>query len=227
LTYLEGKFGFDPYSRANPYLATQFVSEGGDGLNYLGHVKNTTFGGQFGVSPIKNILFTASTDISPWAYADVHATSASKAEGAYFVGGGGTGDAIKIGPDMYRVAYGGIASPYTDSYGTDPLYTTMITQGMVDRRSAGNSYKTAVVFTNQTKQLRLYASEAWFQYSNETLHNLTSEFNVDGTYYFNKVRQGAYKGFLARVRIAPRQQVATPTTPQRFEYQRFMTEYDF
>ncbi|MBD5633064.1 MAG: hypothetical protein IAI49_01190, partial [Candidatus Eremiobacteraeota bacterium] len=137
---------------------------------------------------------------------------------------GGTGGVVAAGPGKYRVAYGGIASPYTDSLGTDPLYTTMITQGMADRRSAANAYKTALIYTNPTKQLRLIADEAWFQYSNDIARNLTSEFNVDGTYFFNKVRPGPYKGFFVRVRIAPR---TIPTPPYNFEYQRFITEYDF
>jgi hypothetical protein len=62
------------------------------------------------------------------------------------------------------------------------------------------------------------------EYSNDISRNLTSEFNADGTYYFNKVGPGAYKGFFVRVRLAPRQQ---PTAPYHFEYQRFQTQYDF
>lgn len=224
LTYAEAKYGIDPYAAANPYVAAQYVAEGSLGANQIGQVSNHTIGVQLGANVSKGLLLAVSTDIAPWQYAYVNASSAPKAQAGYFVGGGGTGDAVKVGPNLYKVAYGGLASPYTDSLGTDPLYTTQITQGMADRRSAGNSYKLALVYTPPNKQFKLIADEGWFQYSNDIARNLTSEFNVDGTYFFNKVRSGPYKGLSVRVRIAPRNQ---PTLPYNFEYQRFITEYTF
>jgi hypothetical protein len=224
LVYLEAKYGLDPYIPQNPYIALQYVNETSDGAKQIGTVMNQTYGIQLGASVVKGLTFAVSGDFAPWDYAYVHATSAAKAESKYFVGGGGTGDAELVGPGLYKVAYGGLASPYTDSLGTDPLYTTQITQGMADRRSAGNSYKAAFVYIPPDKRFRLIASESLSQYTNDISRNITSEFNVDGTYYFSKVRPGAYHGFFVRVRIAPRTQ---PTLPYNFEYQRFITEYDF
>jgi hypothetical protein len=220
LAYAEGKYGLDPFAVANPYVAVQFVAENSLGTNQIGIVRNHTLG----ANVARNVLFAVSGDFSPPEYANVVAATAAKAEAGYFVGSGGTGDAVRIGPDLFRVAYGGLASPYTDSLATDPLYTTQITQGLADRRSAGNSYKTAFIYTSPTKQLKLIASEGWYQYSNDISRNLTSEFNADATYYFNRVRPGAYKGFFVRFRLAPRQQ---QTAPFGFEYERFQTEYDF
>jgi len=227
MTYLEGKVGLAPTSSVNPYLASQVAFEGNDGRKYVGKVNDRTIGAQLGATAVKNLQVVVSGDFAPWQYSYVKAISTSKADSAYFIGGGGTGAVKAVGPDLYEVAYGGIASPYTDSLGTDPLYTTQITQGMVDRRSAGSSYKGAVIFTNQTKQLRLLVSEGVYDYSNQISRNITQEFNADGTVYLNKVRPGPYKGFFFRVRFAPRIQPASATTPQRFEYQRFQTEYDF
>jgi hypothetical protein len=224
LFYTEGKYGINPYSAANPYVAMQYVAENSIGTQQIGRQINHTIGAQFGANVVKNLLFAVSGDFAPIEYATVEAPTAAAAAAGYFVGDGGTGDAVQIAPGLFRVAYGGLASPYTDSLGTDPLYTTQITQGMADRRSAGNSYKAALVYTNSTKQLKLIADEGWYQYSNDISHNNTSEFNADGTYYFNKVRPGPYKGFFARIRIATRQ---NPTAPFGFEYQRFQTEYDF
>ncbi len=224
IVYGEAKYGLAPETKYNPYIAAQYVNEGGQGTNQVGAVENQTYGAQIGATVAKGLLFTASTDIAPWKYAYVDAKSLAAAEGKYFIPGGGTGAGESIGGGVYKVAYGGIASPYTDSLGTDALYTTMITQGMADRRSAGNSYKTALVYTTPNKQLKLIADEAWFQYSNDISRNLTSEFNADGTYYFSKIKAGPYHGLFVRVRIAPRQ---IPTLPYRFEYQRFITEYDF
>ncbi len=228
MTYVEAKYAPLPTLTQNPYVALQYVGEGSLGTNQVGVVNNHTYGVQLGATVAKGLVFTASGDFAPWKYAYVDANSAgqlAKAVAGYFIPVGGTTPSLKYTkPGIYKVAYGGIASPYTDSLGTDPLYTTMITQGMVDRRSPGNAYKTALVYTTPDKQLRLIAGEGWFQYSNDLARNLTSEFNVDGTYFFNRVRPGPYKGFLVRIRIAPRTQ---PTVPYNFEYQRFQTEYDF
>jgi hypothetical protein len=224
MTYAEGKFGLAPGSKYNPYLAVQYVDESSIGKTQIGRIDNNTIGAQLGGTVAKGLLFTVSTDIAPWKYAIVDAATLKAAEKGIFLPGGGTGAAVAAGPGQYRVAYGGIASPYTDSLGTDPLYTSMITQGMADRRSAGNSYKAAFVYTNPSHQLRLIAGEALFQYSNAISRNLTSEFNADGTYFFNKVRPGPYKGFFVRVRLAPR---TIPTLPYNFTYERFITEYDF
>jgi hypothetical protein len=224
LAYVEAKYGLDPYTPQNPYIALQYVNETSDGSKQVGNVSNRTFGVQLGATVLKGLTFAVSGDTAPWQYAYVKAATLAKAESKYFVPGGGTGAAELIGPGLYKVAYGGIASPYTDSLGQGPLYTNAITQGMDDRRSAGNSYKAAFVYLPPDKQFRLIASESLCQYSNEISRNLTSEFDVDGTYYFNKVRPGPYHGFFVRVRIAPR---TIPTIPYNFEYQRFQTEYDF
>jgi hypothetical protein len=233
LAYVESRYAIDPYSPANPYIAGQFVGEKNTGAesaanpaynpkSQIGVVDNETIGFQLGTNIAKGLQLVASTDLSPWNYA--YSTNPS----GFFLGSGvGTDVAVgknAAGKTIYKVAYGGIASPYTDGLGTDPLYTTMITQGMADRRAAGEGYKAAFIYTTPGKQFRLIADEAWFNYSNEISRALVSEFNVDGTYYFNKVRPGPYKGFFVRVRIAPRQQ---PNLPYNFEYQRFITEYDF
>jgi len=224
LEYGEAKYGLDPYSTVNPYVAAQYVQEDAAGTRDLGRINNHTVGLQLGANVLKGLLFTVSADDSPWQYATVHAATAGAATSGFFVGSGGSGTSVKLAPGVFKVAYGGIASPYTDSYATDPLYTTQISQGTVDRRSAAASEKIALVYTPPNKQWKLLADEAWYNYSNIIAHNVVSEFNLDGTYYLNKVRQGPYKGLFLRVRIAPRQQ---PILPFGFEYQRFQAEYDF
>ena len=48
---------------------------------------------------------------------------------------------------MTQIEYGGWASPYTDNYDSDPLFTTSVTQGMADRRAAGSSEKVGLQYT--------------------------------------------------------------------------------
>ncbi len=224
VVYAEGKYGLAPFSPVNPYVAVQYVAENSLGRNRIGRVDNHTIGAQVGANVARGLLFAASTDIAPWRYRDVTAASLATANRGDFSPSGGTGAALLLPDGRYRIAYGGVASPYTDSYATDPLYTSQITQGLADRRSAGEAYKAALVYTTPSKQLKLIASEGWFDYSNQISRNLTSEFNGDATYFLNKVRSGPYKGLFVRVRIAPRNQ---PTLPYNFEYERFQTEYDF
>jgi hypothetical protein len=224
LSYGEAIIGLAPKSAANPYLAGQFVAENSVGQDQVKRIYNHTFGAQLGANVAKGLLFTVSADIAPWQYAYVKAKSLSAAEAGYFLPSGGTGVGESIGHGEYKVAYGGIASPYTDSYASDPIYTTMITQGAVDRRSAGNSGKVALVYTTPNKRFKFIAAEGYFQYTNQISRNITSEYNLDGTYYLSKVKSGPYHGLFVRVRYAPR---TIPAIPYNFQYQRFQTEYDF
>jgi hypothetical protein len=153
LTYFESKYYVLRKNVYNPYLGVQFVDERQSGSAILGRVQNQTVGLQLGVTPVRNLLFTVGADQAPWNYDIVSAASAAAATAPYFLAAGGTNalvaggvngaavNAVKVGPGRYKVAYGGIASPYSDSYASDPLYTTSISQGMVDRRSAGFALK--------------------------------------------------------------------------------------
>jgi hypothetical protein len=224
MVYVDGKYALVPKSPLNPTLAAQFVDETQSGRAFLGLVSNTTYGVQIGITPAKNIGFTASFDQSPWLYADVRAASATAAGAGIFLPGGGTVSAAQVAPNVFRVAYGGIASPYSDAYATDPLYTTSISQGMVDRRSAGTSYRGAFTYTNSNKQFKALVAEAVYDYGNQLGANLTYEFNADLTYDFNRVRGPVYKGLSLRERYANRTQ---PTLPFHFQYVRTQLEYDF
>ncbi len=105
---------------------------------------------------------------------------------------------------LTQINYGGWASPYTDGYATDPLFTTQISQGMADRRAAGNSYKVALTFTSTNKKWVFIASDAWYNYGNALAPENTNEWNLDGQYRFSKVPKGPYHGLLLRYRYAER-----------------------
>jgi outer membrane porin, OprD family len=224
LTYVDGIYNLVKKSPLNPTLAAQFVSEGQTGRAFAGHIDNTTYGAQIGITPVKNLVFTAAFDQMPWVYTDVRAASATAAGTGIFLPSGGTVATAQIAPGVFRVAYGGLASPFSDAYATDPLFTTSISQGMVDRRSAGTSYRAAFVYTNSTKQLRALVAEGIYDYGNQLGANRTYEFNVDVTYDFNRVRGPVYKGLSLRERYADRTQ---PTIPFHFQYVRTQLEYDF
>jgi hypothetical protein len=62
-----------------------------------------------------------------------------------------TPDIQSIGSGLYRVAYGGVASPYTYGLAADPLYVTALTQGPVDRASAGQGYRAQMIYDSPTR----------------------------------------------------------------------------
>jgi hypothetical protein len=244
LTYVDAKYSLPSKGPLNPFIAAQFVGESQAGKAILGKIDNQTSGVQIGVAPAKNLTFTVGADYAPWNYATSCSDSAADAIAPYFAPGGGTGTAltaasattpaaVAIGPcalasgkagKAYRFSYGGLASPYSDSYATDPLYTTSISQGMVDRRSAGFSAKAALNYTSNNKRLVAIVSQAIYNYDTQYVRNRTYEFDADITYNFNPVRAGTYRGFAVRERFADRTQ---PILPFNFKYIRHQLQYSF
>ncbi len=243
LVYGEAKYNLLPASTLKPYVAAQYARETQTGARVLGSISNETFGVQLGATPYKGLLVTAGFDEAPWRYAQFTASTlaaATKYAGAnYFLPSGGsntyptgnplasTGTVQSLGGGIYRVGYGGIASPYSDSYATDPLYTTSLTQGSVDRRSPGVSFKVGLSYTTVDKQIVLAVSEALYDYDSDYARNRTSEFDADLTYNFNPVRAGTYKGLSFRERYGQRSQPVFPNFPQTFRYLRHQLQYSF
>jgi len=222
--YGEVRGALAPDSPYNPTVAVQYVNEVSEGRRLIGRVLNNTYGVQLATNLNRNVLFQTGFDTAPVRYDTVAATSVTAAGRGIFLPAGGTPTAAALGGGVYRIAYGGIASPYSDSYATDPLFTTSISQGMADRHSPGTSYKAGLTFTPDNKRVRGIISEAYYDYGNELGSNRTYETNVDVTYFFSPVKKGAYKGLAFRERFADRQQ---PTIPLDFKYIRTQLEYDF
>ena len=149
----------------------------------------------------------------------------------YFLPTGGTPNCVNNANGTTTVYYGGWASPYTDSYTSDPLYTTSMTGGMVERRSSGGSTKATATWYGDNRQIRLITSFAIYAFGN----NVTGvapdhELDIDGTYYFNHVpKSGPYKGLSLRHRYGDRDMAfvqyygGLPV----FKYNRTQLEYDF
>jgi hypothetical protein len=224
--YGDARYNFAPGTALNPYLRVQAVDENQEGKALAGIINNQTLGFQVGATIVKNLVLTFSGDAAPWKYQTVNATTAAAAEAPYFVSVATNkpGIAQSLGGGLFRVAYGGIASPYTDNYGSDPIFTTSLTQGMVDNRAAGESYKPQLTYTGFHGQLVTYVSDAWYNYSNVISQDHVSEFNADATYYFHRVIPNAkYRGFVIRERYGSRTQ---DTAPFDFKYLRTQVYYN-
>jgi hypothetical protein len=209
------KYTFNQSSWA-PFIALQGGTEDNNNLSYIGKVDSQVFGAQLGANITKNLVLTAGYDQIPWKNDTVflpknvtcsnsnYQITAKGATLAYvlpldaaqcFTNANGTTD----------IYYGGWASPYTDNYATDPLFTTSIDQGMVDRRAPGSSVKVALTFTSTNRKWIFLASDAWYNYGNALAPENTNDWNLDGQYHFSQVPvHGPYHGLLLRYRYMAR-----------------------
>ena len=252
----DGQYTFTQ-SSLKPYIALQGGTESNAGQSYIGKINSQVFGAQIGANFTKELLFTAGYDQIPWHTDTVflpknvtcsnsnYQISTKGATLAYllplnaaqcFTNANGT----------TNIYYGGWASPYTDAYATDPLFTTQISQGMPDRRAPGTSYRLALTYTSTNKKWIFIAADAFFNYGNALAPEHTNEWTLDGQYHFSKVVPGGYHGLLLRYRYAQRSLSNTfcgasdTTCPAGstlgatelgglplFKYNRAQLEYDF
>ena len=233
--WMTGQYNLPGY--AKPFIAAQVGNETNTGSSVIGKVNSQVFGVQGGITPWTNVTLSVGYDYVPEksdtitlpAKVTCSATGSIGGSGvlAYFLPSGGTPQCHNNTDGTTTVYYGGWASPYSDSYATDPFYTTSISQGQVDRRSAGQGVKIAATAYMFNKRVRFIASRAFYQYGNATAGVApTQETNLDGTYWFNPLGKGSYHGLLFRYRYAERTQNFFTANPD-FKYNRAQLEYDF
>ena len=254
-------------SQLKPYVWLQGGWENNGGQSVIGKINSQLVGVQLGANVTKNVLVAGSFDYVPWqtdtvsnAYlASINWTcnnsnfqfKPTTLTGIvthtlpYFLPTN-AGQCFQNPNGTTSVYYGGWASPYTDGYATDPIFTTQISQGMTDRRAPGTSWKIAATFTSTNKRLVFIASDAWYNYGNAATGERTNEWNLDGQYRLNPVGKGLYRGLLLRYRYAQRSLsntfcgaadtscppgTATGTSFEGglplFKYNRAQLEYDF
>ncbi len=250
--WLDAKYPFA--GKLKPYVALQFGNESNPTNGVLGKIASTVIGLQGGINVLPNVQLVVGGDYLPIktdtlsaaqmaaggvVCSATHTVALNTKGGAkaynvnfpYFLPTGGTGNCSPNADGSTNIYYGGWASPYTDSYATDPFFTTDLTQGMVDRRSPGTSAKAQLIFTSDDKRLVAYVNHAWYDYNNNAYANSTQETNFDALYYFNRLpKTGTYKGLLFRYRYGERDQspvFAGGTPLSLFKYNRFQAEYDF
>lgn len=112
---------------------------------------------------------------------------------------------------------GDIASPYTSGYISDPLYTTSMIAGLVEK-SAGQAVKASIVCYVLQRQLRLAASYA--KYYTDPVLTDTNETDGDVTYFL----KNRLKGLSLRDRIGV---LNGNRRLGRDIYNRIMVQYNF
>ncbi len=251
----DAKYTFSQSSWA-PFIALQGGAESNAGLSYLGKINSQLIGAQIGVNVTKNILITGGYDEIPWHTDTVFLPKNVTCGPNFQIATKGTtlayflplnaAQCITNPNGTTNIYYGGWASPYTDGYATDPIFTSSISQGMADRRAPGTSWKVTATFTSTNKKLIFIASDAWYNYGNALAPENTNEWDLDGQYRFSHVGKGPYHGLLLRDRYMQRTLTnafcGDPTTScpanatigtselgglPLFKYNRLQLEYDF
>ena len=204
-----------------PFIAIQGGTETNAGNSVVGKIDSQVIGTQIGATyktKYGSILGTFGFDYIPWktdtitlptgvSCSSTTNTISAKGNGLNYFLPNQVPDCLTQSNGQTQIYYGGWASAYTDNYATDPLYTTSISQGMVDRRAAGTSYKIAGQFTSTNNKFVFIASDAWYQYGNNISQTLpiygsysdlpTNEWTLDGRYYFSENKPNKlYKGLM-------------------------------
>jgi hypothetical protein len=251
----DGKYTFP--GRFAPYIAVQGGTESNAGQSIIGKVDSQVFGAQLGLNVTKNIAFAAGYDQIPWKTDTINLPAnvtcansnyqiAAKSNFAYFLPLNAAQCFTNTHSGLTQVYYGGWASPYTDNYDSDPLFTTSATQGMADRRSPGSSYKVGLTYTSTNQKWIFIATDAWYNYGNALAPENTNIWVLDGRYRFSHVGKGPYHGLMLRYRYIQRTlsntfcgdsdtncPAGTPIGSTEFgglplfKYNRAMLEYDF
>ena len=228
--------------KTKPFIAVQAGTERDTGASRLGRTDADAFGLQIGAAPTRTLAVSLGYNQIPRKIdtlaalpagiacnAKLQATVAKGATFPYFLGSNAP-QCAKNANGTYSVDYGGIASPYTDSYATDPLFSTSLTQGMADRRAPGDGAKLAATYTTVDKRAVFTMSQAYYNYGTFGQPQQTEETDADLTLYANPFpKAGAYKGLFLRYRYGERRQsnVAIYGGLPVFKYNRAQLEYDF
>ncbi|HUY11651.1 MAG TPA: OprD family outer membrane porin, partial [Candidatus Dormibacteraeota bacterium] len=156
------------------FIGAQGVIENDAGAALLGVIHNRTLGLQFG-QRIGAVTATLGYDEAP---AVLYLTSTPS---SIFQPTGGTAAFANAGGGLFRVVGGGIASPYTDGYVADPLFTTSIVTSLVDRRSPGSALELAFEASDASGRLSGRIARSFFDFSNPLGSASATESALDAT----------------------------------------------
>ena len=241
----------------HPWIALQGGWDQNNGNSYVGKINSQVFGAQLGGNITKNLQLTVGYDQIPWKTDTVFLpTGVTCSNSNYQISTKGATLAYLLPLNAAQcftnpngttnIYYGGWGSPYTDNYDSDPLFTTSVTQGMVDRRAPGSSFKVGLQFTSTNQKWIFIGTDAWYNYGNALAPENTNIWVLDGRYRFSHVGKGPYHGLVLRDRFITRTlsntfcgAAATNCPPGSsigatefgglplFKYNRAQLEYDF
>ena len=139
---------------------------------------------------------------------------------------------------------GNLISPYSWGYSTDPLYTTQMINGLIEKNTAGQAWKMAATSYFMDKQIKAMLSYAQYYLvgcdtgavsaattctktqgytaGSSYLNNTSNETNIDVTYFFAKA------SMLDGLSVRNRMGVAQGNSSRGHDwYERFQIQYQF
>lgn len=238
LTYLDASYAYAARTFADPSIAVQYWSNNSTGRALLGVAHSSGYGFELARNIFHNVRLAVAYDdvpvtsiVVPAAQCNGTAESGTKPEPGKIFGGVQDTTASGLPAGEVLCYAGGTASPYTDSYESDPLYTSSIGEGLIDARKGGFAVKVSVTAETENRRLKAFLSQARY---NVTLPGTSGgspntdiriETNVDVQYFFNAAnRDRPYRGFSLRERLVDRVQTFTPFD---FKYVRTQLQFDF
>lgn len=214
LTYAQMQIDL-PHHR---FIAAQAVAESNAGRSLLGTIHNHTLGLELGAR-IGAVHATLGWDRSPSVLYE------TASPGSIFTPIGGTPASRSLGGGLFEVVGGGIASPYTDGYVSDPLFTTSIVTSLVDRRSPGSAVKIAFAATTADGRWSGQIAQTYFDFNNALGSASATESDADVTVLLSRIDPVLpFTGLSLRQRWGYR---VSSGPPLRFLYSRTQLQYTF
>ncbi|NII54071.1 OprD family outer membrane porin [Luteibacter sp. SG786] len=163
--YIDGMYTIDTGTLLKPFIGAQFVREttGSDNVIVDTHTKITGVAGQ-------------RVDASAWGVDAGVGVGKAKFDVSY----------NKLDSDRNAVGAGAIISPYTNTYATDPLYTTSMLRGLVEQ-GPGHAWKARAQYSLLHDDLQLIASYAHYD---TVLRGTSHDVYVDIVWKLDKLLKG-------------------------------------
>ena len=117
---------------------------------------------------------------------------------------------------------GGIVSPYTSGYATDPLYTTTMSQSLVGNEAPGHAFAIRFrgFFRHHTMRVAMGYARYYSALNHLSIVPHSSAVDFDATYFFG----GPLAGLSLRDRVAI---IRSPVVSDHLVYNRLMLQYRF
>lgn len=191
LLYTDFEYLYKNKTSVSPLIGMQFLTEGGDGSNILAQVSTGA----------------------------ANSTAYGAVIGAEIPRGRITFGYNRIIPVTGAFNNGDVVSPYT--FTSDPLYTTSMIAGLVDK-TAGEAIKIAATLNFFEQRVKFTTSFA--QYYTQPLFSNTDETDFDLTYSFKNSKHKYLSGLSLRNRLGI---MSGDPAKGTFYYNRVMLQYSF
>lgn len=196
LLWFDGSYTFKTGTGFNPLFGIQFGSQWGDGDNLLAQVGKGAAGNTQAYGVIAGID-------TPYIRLTAAYNGITKQNGAF--------------------ANGDLLSPYSTGYSTDPLYTTQMIGGMIEKQSPGSAFRVAATSYLLDKQIKALVSYGGYYITSTSAYTSNPyETDIDLTYSFPQT--SAFTGLSIRNRFG---WMTGNIKDQDFYYERFQVQYQF